>query len=266
MASFGENLRRERELRGVTLAELAEATKVSVRYLTALENDQFDRLPGGVFNRGFVRSVARYLGLDEREWVGAFVHAAREEPEILARYAPAPPAARTPRQSWTGFVLLLVLFGAGLFAVHSVRARRAAETLPALFFPKAKAPEPASQAAAATSTPIVPTANASLTKPAPSNQPPTVQAEETLIDLQLQVFSIEDAWVSISADGRILYEGMMKPRETRVFRADSHLDVRTGNASALVLTLNGETLAPLGNPGEVRTISLSRKDLATARP
>ena len=65
MPTFGENLRREREMRGVTLEEISESTKISVRLLKALEEDDFGKLPGGVFTRSFIRNYAQYLGLDE---------------------------------------------------------------------------------------------------------------------------------------------------------------------------------------------------------
>jgi cytoskeletal protein RodZ len=73
MASFGDELRRERELRRITLREVAESTKVSRRYLEALENNDFDRLPGGVFNRGFVRAYAQYIGIDPDAMVDAYL-------------------------------------------------------------------------------------------------------------------------------------------------------------------------------------------------
>ncbi len=63
--SFGVNLRRERELRGITLDEISRETKISVRFLEALESDKLDQLPGGVFRRGFVKTYARYIGLNE---------------------------------------------------------------------------------------------------------------------------------------------------------------------------------------------------------
>ena len=56
---FGEHLKREREMRGVTLEEISAATRISTRFLEALENEHWEELPGGVFNRGFIRSVAR---------------------------------------------------------------------------------------------------------------------------------------------------------------------------------------------------------------
>lgn len=65
MAGFGENLRREREMRGISLQEISETTKISIRLLEALENEEFYKLPGGIFTRSFIRAYANYLGLDE---------------------------------------------------------------------------------------------------------------------------------------------------------------------------------------------------------
>src|SRR4051812_47860824 len=75
MASFGERIKREREMRGVSLEEIAESTKIGKRNLEALETEEFDKLPGGIFNKGFVRAYARYLGLDEDQAVSDFLAA-----------------------------------------------------------------------------------------------------------------------------------------------------------------------------------------------
>jgi hypothetical protein len=74
MASFGEELKRERELRDISLKEIAEATKVSIRFLEALEQNNFDILPGGIFNRGFIRAYARFIGVDGEEMVNSYLH------------------------------------------------------------------------------------------------------------------------------------------------------------------------------------------------
>lgn len=75
MTRFGEELRRERESRGIALAAITDQTKVSSRYLKALEAEQFDDLPGGVINKGIVRSYARVVGLDTETWVDRFMSA-----------------------------------------------------------------------------------------------------------------------------------------------------------------------------------------------
>src|SRR6516164_1559717 len=80
MGAFGERLRREREMRGISLNEIAESTKISRRHLESLENEEFDSLPGGVFNRGFVRAYARFVGINEEQAVADY-NAVRSEPE-----------------------------------------------------------------------------------------------------------------------------------------------------------------------------------------
>src|SRR5246127_3990835 len=79
--NFGERLKRERELREVTLEEITQATRIGPRFLEALENEEWDKLPGGVFNRGFVRSIAHYLGLAEEAFLAEYdlAHAAHAD-------------------------------------------------------------------------------------------------------------------------------------------------------------------------------------------
>ena len=78
--TFGERLRRERETRGVTLEDIAASTKIGTRLLRALEDQQFDLLPGGIFNKGYVRAYARYLGINEEQAVADYLRAAHETP------------------------------------------------------------------------------------------------------------------------------------------------------------------------------------------
>jgi|SRR5580704_10358739 cytoskeletal protein RodZ len=78
-AGFGEHLRREREMRGISLDEICSATRIGTRFLEALEKEQWDHLPGGIFNRGFVRAVAQYLGLDEEKLIGEYTLATGDQ-------------------------------------------------------------------------------------------------------------------------------------------------------------------------------------------
>ena len=75
MESFGARLKREREQRKITLDDISSSTKIGTRFLVAIEEEHFDQLPGGIFNKGFVRSYARYLGIDENQAVADFVAA-----------------------------------------------------------------------------------------------------------------------------------------------------------------------------------------------
>ena len=95
MASFGENLKREREMRGVTLEEISASTKISVRFLKALEGEDLAQLPGGIFTRSFVRAYAKYLGLDEDHIMAEYHLLVPTEKETdLSRIATSRPLAK----------------------------------------------------------------------------------------------------------------------------------------------------------------------------
>src|SRR5580658_4116214 len=78
VGAFGEKLRKQREQRGIELDAISNTTKISTRMLRALEDERFDQLPGGVFNKGFVRAYARLVGLDEEEAIADYLAALRE--------------------------------------------------------------------------------------------------------------------------------------------------------------------------------------------
>ncbi len=104
--TFGTWLRRQRELREISLREIADVTKISIRYLEALERDRFDVLPAPVFARGFLREYARYVGLDPDEVVNSYISAQKPiEPED----DPAGPMRRrSPRAQRSSMVVLIV--------------------------------------------------------------------------------------------------------------------------------------------------------------
>ncbi|MGB8769626.1 MAG: RodZ domain-containing protein [Candidatus Korobacteraceae bacterium] len=78
MGAFGERLRREREMRNISLDEISSTTKIGTRLLRALEDEQFDQLPGGIFNKGYVRAYAKYVGIDEEQAVADYLQATHE--------------------------------------------------------------------------------------------------------------------------------------------------------------------------------------------
>jgi cytoskeletal protein RodZ len=129
--TFGERLKRERELREVTLEEVSTATRISARFLEALENEDWSRLPGGVFGRGFVRSIARYLGLNEESLLAEYDLARGEN----ASLAPPRPEERIPSPpKWIPIAIvlaiLLLLVGlivGGIYGWRKFKAHRLAK-------------------------------------------------------------------------------------------------------------------------------------------
>jgi cytoskeleton protein RodZ len=120
---FGDHLRREREMRGVTIEEVAAATRISARFLEAIENEQWDRLPGGAFNRGFIRSVARYLGLDEESMVAEYALETKGlNQSAAASESNAQGMPRDLRPVIAGAVILFLIILGLIFAIHHYRA------------------------------------------------------------------------------------------------------------------------------------------------
>src|SRR5918992_3673450 len=104
-ATIGERLRSAREERGIPLREISDQTRISVRYLEAIEANDYKRLPGGIFNRSFVRAYARCIGYDEKEAMEGYTRYMREHGESADEVVTTPlhskvytdtPATRSP--------------------------------------------------------------------------------------------------------------------------------------------------------------------------
>ncbi|MGB8509804.1 MAG: helix-turn-helix domain-containing protein [Pyrinomonadaceae bacterium] len=79
--SLGDQLRRAREARGVSLRAISEQTRITMRHLEAIESDDYKHLPGGIFNRSFIKAYARYIRFDERTALELYARTARERGE-----------------------------------------------------------------------------------------------------------------------------------------------------------------------------------------
>ncbi len=115
--SFGEELKRERELRDITLREISESTKIRLSYLEALERNAFENLPGGVFNRGFVRAYSKFIGIDPESMVDAYL---LQENTQLSEHRKAgkragEPGTGTRRLAWLWWVLGVLVVGAAAY-------------------------------------------------------------------------------------------------------------------------------------------------------
>jgi cytoskeleton protein RodZ len=256
LASFGEELRREREIRGISLKEIADATKISKRFLDAIERNDHRTLPAPVFTRGFVREYARYLGLNVEEIVNRYNFAAAgddriektahlerlvqpREPEPAVRPGPKrgipPPYARIDRNV---FLLVGIIIALAAVAWWAVQHKRAAHTEAA----EGLRPQ----------TPL-----AAHTPPPPAN-PASAPAATTTASpipaggLRLTVDAVGGSWVVLEADGKVVYSDELKRGEQKIFDAREVFRFRTiGNAAGIELTLNGTKLPSLGREGQV---------------
>ncbi len=224
--AFGERLKREREMRGVGLEEISAATRISTRFLAALENERWHELPGGVFNRGFIRAVARYLGLDEEAMIAEYALVTHDPPK-MAVWASSPAGARAPVLPWVILVLIAGLFVGGWFAwKHYAPLWRAWRE------------------------PVPPPPQMTL-KPPPPELPKTAPAPEVL---QLKIDAMKPARVKVIADGVVKFDGRMQAKQSEHFEAKESFEISSDNSSAVLLELNGQIMmfdAPPDAPGRI---------------
>jgi cytoskeleton protein RodZ len=234
MSSFGETLRREREVRGINLREVAEATKISVRFLQALENDRIDILPGGIFPRAFVRQYAAYLGLDPEKTVADFIHAAGEPPPAVPREVPLERARPLPLWLVAGGLVVLVL---ALLAWRQLRTSAAGPPAVQVESPSAAAPPPSSFPE-------------DRVFPPPSVTPPAVVASGE--GLVLDLTANQACWVAVQVDGVRIIDRVLAQGETQRLSAKREIVLSVGNAGGVAFRVNGRPGVALGKEGEVR--------------
>ncbi|HEX4954398.1 MAG TPA: RodZ domain-containing protein [Thermoanaerobaculia bacterium] len=258
-ASFGSWLRRQREVREIGLREIADASKISLRYLEALEQDRFDVLPAPVFSRGFLREYAKYVGLDADEVVNHFLSAYQE---VEAEQAPEEP--RAPRTSGNQWLYNLLLFAAVaavlvLVALIAFRAdRRDSEELAQVVARPAETPAVASPAPAEAARPQ-PTETASTAAappepvPPPAAEPlaPTEGAPPPVAPLVVNLDFAENCWVEARIDGRRYNQQEYAHGESLLLTAQESVELTLGNAPAVRILVNGKPFPVPPSGGKV---------------
>ena len=300
--SFGEHLKREREMRGVSLDEISAATRIATRFLRAIENEQWELLPGGVFNRGFVRAVAHYLGLDEESIMAEFGLAAGQRPSVPV-WTGSPPAVRAdkPWLAWAlAAIAAIALIAGGWFVTRLILSWRAAhhattssaatvETSPATapitspiippVIPSGSLPSTGTAPSSASAEPSAepstqlskdPTSTSGITDapatPGVTAAPAAAARAATNPDgnLVLKIESAKTTKVTVETDSHRVFEGTIKSGQVHRFTARNTIQVSARDAGALLLELNGQTLAPIGPTGHKGKITLTRATLKGA--
>lgn len=257
MTDFGAGFRKARESSGISIDQIAIETRISSRFLKAIEDEKFHLLPGGIFNRGFVRAYADCLGLDAERAVADYERVAAfsqsSEPLNTAVSPPSQPKSRRH--------LYLVLLGALalLFVVLYIVTRNSGSTT------HSANPQPA--AASQLVTPRAPEPQAEQPSPPPSDAVPTVdplraESPSPPDALTLELEASEQTWIKITADGNALVPGeILIPGTTRKFTAQNSISITVGNAGGLMMKLNGQQLKSLGRSGLVRQLTITPENL-----
>jgi cytoskeleton protein RodZ len=224
--ALGERFRAAREARGLSLSDVAEKIRIRALYLAAIEDERWNAIGAAVYIRGFLRTYARFLGIDPEEAVAAF-----------NRTQPVPPAASLPEpareagSSRRGPLLILIASAVAVlliaFVVYNELTMRgtqvAGDAVPASAAPSPSAP-----------------ANT----PGPLVRPAVVKADSLAVVLSAP------SWLRVTVDGNVSMEGTFPAGTSKTFHGKSAL-VRIGNAGGVEVYVDGRDVGKLGNSGDV---------------
>lgn len=244
--TIGEELRQERQRQGMSIDEIAQRTRISVRSLEAIEDNAFERLPGLIFSRNFVRLYATELKMEPEALLARL-------PRVDIEAAPLPnPPVRPGHSAWdprltAAFVSVLWLVtasgaGAGAWYYWNHYARHSVSTISAAPAPQLSIPTAAIAQAAAIRN---------------DNHDAIPADYDASRPVQVILTAHEATWVQVSADGQTAFVGILHPNDKRSIAADDQVKILTGNAGGLDISLNGKPLDPLGPTGQVRTVRLT---------
>lgn len=246
---FGGRLKTARERRGITLRQIATATKISVGVLEALERNDFSRLPGGIFSRAFIRSYASEVGLDPEETIQDFLsqlpagsgtalsHAAQPIEDSAAIESSRAAAAALVRLVAISLPVLAIVLYVGYRMTRPVAPQRAATSSSVEMVP-----------------PPVPPASASK----PSSSPAAAAASTGPIDpaadrVTISLTTSRACSLSLIVDGERAPQRLFRPGERQTVEIRRELVVTADDAAAIVMTVNGIAARPLGRTGELVT-------------
>ena len=258
----GRRLREARDSKGLTLTALAERTKIPARQLSLLEQEEYGRLPGGIFARGYVRAVAIALGLDPDRTVDEFRReqqptAAATTPDVSdligsrdegLRLRLAPEVQPDEGARPNGRMLAFVVIAVSVILVILWLRRDG----PAL--PDAEAERPASAVEATVPERLVATTDGAVGTTGTMRPRVPAQPDGPLV---VRIDAEAPCWVTLQADGRRVAYRLLQAGDSVTAEATQEIVLRTGHAAALQLTINGRRAQRIGSSGEVRTIQIT---------
>lgn len=250
MASYriGAKLRQERLAAGLTIADISRETRIASRFLEAIEADDFEALPGLIFTRNFVRQFALSLKLDPDPLLAELP--AQDESTVRLPDPPVRSRAsyRVDPRLRSALSSALWLLAAGVAVAGLFHFDRAAQTHADNIAPQKKT----------VITPVAETVPAPPPAPAPAPAA-AVEApvEHTGLPVQVVITAHQPSWLQVSVDGKPAFTGTLQTDETKELGAEGQVKIIAGNAGALTISLNGKTLEPLGEIGQVRVVRLT---------
>ncbi|HUN28852.1 MAG TPA: RodZ domain-containing protein [Alphaproteobacteria bacterium] len=268
MPALGERFRAAREARGLTLSDVAEHIRIRSVYLAAIEDENWSAIGAPVYIRGFLRTYARFLGLEPEEVVAEFNSQASAPPPPVPSAPGAPPRTsyladeeRPPRALspliWIASLVAVVLIAILVYNEATLRSRQTASALPSNS-PAVVAsadsgavadgtPSAAPSPSGTTAPSETPGASASSTGSAPASASPTPLAPGMA---NLEVRLSAPSWLRVTVDGNVSMEGTFPAGTVRQFHGKT-ARLRIGNAGGVEVIIDGKSVGKLGGSGDV---------------
>jgi cytoskeleton protein RodZ len=250
MASFGARLKAAREERGVSLRQIAGATRISMTALEALEREDFSRLPGGIFSRAFIRAYAVEVGLDPEATVNEFVTELGRYEREAATEAVRPEVTAEDqafldrqRQATRIFRIVVVVVVVAVVVLGFWQGQRLLHE----FSPKPVPPR------------VEPRASEPIAPVVPSGEASTAPEGSALL---IEFSVTAECSVQVSTDGLLLFFKTMRSGERQSISAQREILLEVDNAGAVAWTINGKPAKPLGLPRERKRVTVTAANFA----
>jgi cytoskeletal protein RodZ len=274
MNELGERLREARESQGISVSQASVETRILQRYLVALEDGDYQHLPGDVYARGFIRNYANYLGLPADELIELY-----RRDRGVSEPIRVVPATSSPRirglvvPSFFGvFFVVLVLVGASYLVLSTLNIvgegpPNQVAAQPTLAPTPRPLPTSPPAPAGATSEPVI--ASEPTAAPGDVGQPslppagaaaptaaPTAASDAPIVaEVSIDPSADPGSWLDIRVDGLNVFRKVLGRGQTLRYEAQRDFYVRAGNAGAVSVVINGQKQCCTANPGEVVTFT-----------
>ncbi len=235
MTTFGQDLKRERELRGISLKEIADFSKINLRFLSALEDNQLDILPGKFFTIGIIRTYAKYLGLEEETVLNQYYETIQPQEKKnkvkVSKKESTPEALKKKRKliSFSIFVIfILVILISLFFLLQKKKDSSKGSSLDITSLPQ----------------PAITLKLGEMPPPIPEPR------EEQIKQLHLKLVFHQETWIQVYADGKIKLDELMSRGQQAEIMASENLLINLHNAGGLTYFINNRQGKPFGKSGE----------------
>ncbi|KGF73135.1 hypothetical protein DO97_02055 [Neosynechococcus sphagnicola sy1] len=233
LLELGNYLRQTRQAQSLSLEDVAAKTRIQMRLLQAIENGRLEQLPEPVYIQGFIRRFADALGLDGTAIAGGFPTGATPRP-VQASWRDLPAAQLQPVHLYLIYIGVIILAVKGL----SVRLNSTPEATPKT--------ENQAQATIVATPPSPPSG-----PPVPTTSSGATTSSAVPRQVQVKTIITGESWMSVVADDKTVFEGILPAGTQKVWQAKQRLLIRTGNAGGVMIAANGETAKPMGALGMV---------------